>query len=709
MQENNFVWYFDFEASTNGTKHVPYCVCLSNSTGSISKSFYGKGCSRKLLDFLPNHSLAYAHNLTYDINFIIDLLDAVYEKSIIKGTKYYMIQGIYKSKTLTFKDTYCMIPKPLKLFPTMFKLDSGRKECFPYDYYQSFVQRVKFFDEDKLEMVEGNIFTVPQEIGIIEEALKYIPSEEHEIFKDNIKHVAFINDSEFSMKRYAIFYCMQDVRILKEGFETFRKLLMEQFNLDAYRFVSISSIANRILKDKVYAPNGNIYELANKPRDFISRCIIGGRCMLSDNTKSYINGKIVDFDAVSLYPSAISRLYVLEGLPKVLTREMCNQDYLLEHLFTDEQIEPNSERYISGFFIQAEIYEVGNPLHFPLIVHTESKARSPPGKGERSSNGLTMMYMDHITFEDLTRFQKCKMNIIRGYYYDSKRDITCRDVIKELFELRAKYKKEDNPLQEVIKLLLNSMYGKSILKPIDTITKFINAKDRDRYVHNRFHRIQEMIGYDGGRKIMVKEWKPYSKHFTLCTFGVNVLSMSKRIMCEVMCKMESLGLDIFYTDTDSFFTYKENLDIISQRFSEEYNRPLIGTSLGQFHPDLERINGLDSIGTEAIFVMKKCYIVQLENEKGDVAFHVRLKGIPLDVIVNRANELCEGIKCYDKDNLVYPYSTGEKYTIMELYKKLYEGETIEFDLVKGAKPRFDITIGEIKTKPSFPRRIKLET
>ena len=700
MNKKYTVYYFDFEASTNGEKHIPYCVCLSNSSGTEIKTYYGKGCARKMLNYLPNYSLCYAHNLSYDINFIIDLLNVVYSKSIIKGSKVYMIAGKYNGKSLTFKDSLCVISSPLRLFPSMFNLETGRKECFPYGYYQSFIQKIKYFDEDELKIVEREIYTVPGEIGIIEDAIKYIDEEDKDLFIDNVRSVAYIDEKIFSMKRYCIFYCLQDVRILREGFETFRKLLLEQFDLDAYEYISISSIAHKLIKLKCYIPNGNIYELANKPRDFISKCIIGGRCMLSDNTKRIVKGEIVDFDAVSLYPSAIARLYLLEGIPKILKNEMLNQNYLLEHLFTDEQIEPTDTKFISGFFIEGIIKKINKPLHFPIIV----------SDGEiRSCNKCGKMFMDHITFEDLINFQGCEIEIIRGYYYDGKRDISCRNTINELFDLRNKYKKEGNPLQVIIKLLLNSIYGKTILKPIDTKLKFITKDELERYIYNRYGYIQEIIQYGGGNKIMVKEYKEYSKHFSLVPFGVNILSMSKRIMCEVMANMERLGLDIFYTDTDSFFTYKENLDIIDREYKNIYGRNLIGTSLGQFHPDLESINGDNKvIGTYGIFIMKKCYIVQLINSSGDIAFHVRMKGIPIDVIVNRANELYKECSyCYVSDGLVYPIEKNKKSSIIELYENIYNGEIIEFDLVKGNRPRFEIKIGNTITKESFIRRIGL--
>ena len=706
------VFYFDFEASTDGDKHLPYCLCFQSADGTIKRKFYGRFCARKFLDAIPDKSLCYAHNLSYDFAFIVDLLNGIYDNSIIKNGKVYQIEGCYQGKRLLFKDSYCIISAPLKLFPSMFNLDSGRKECFPYGYYSS----------------ERST----HEIGNINDALEFIDPSDHELFKKNVREIASVPscaahpsgraaDSalSFSMKHYAWFYCMQDVTILRQGMEWFRESLSTEFGLDVYKFVSISSIANRLMERECYWKNDNLFDLANTPREFISRCIQGGRCMLADNAARSLGraadnqpvkvdrSAIVDFDAVSLYPSAIRRLYTLEGVPQVLSSEMLTQKYLLEHLFKDNQLEPTNERFISGFFIEAKITHVGIKRHFPLLVWED--CWNGGVEHDRSTNDPCTMYIDHITFEDLIRYQDATIVPVRGYYYSGKRDPLCEEVIQRLFDLRLRYKKEGNPLQTIIKLLLNSVYGKTILKPIDTQLKFISLSQKERYICNRYHYIKELTGYANMKRFMSVEYKPYHKHFSFAPFGVNILSMSKRIMNEVMCTAEDLGIDIFYQDTDSMHLYRDDLPKLVDEYRKRYNRELIGTGLGQFHTDLEPVNGLDSIATRSIFIMKKVYIDQLENINGDIAFHVRMKGISTDVIVNKANKLFDGTKCtISSSGLVYPESCKGPFTIMQLYEAIYDGAVIEFDLVKdGTRPCFDVKIGEIKTKESFVRRVGL--
>ena len=122
------VYYFDFECSTDGI-HKAYCLCYSNELG-IEGSYYGSDCAKKFLDMLPTNSLCYAHNLSYDICFIISLLDRVIDNPIIKSGKTMSLTGVYHRKMLLFKDTYSIISTKLAKFPTMFHLESGPKEVF---------------------------------------------------------------------------------------------------------------------------------------------------------------------------------------------------------------------------------------------------------------------------------------------------------------------------------------------------------------------------------------------------------------------------------------------------------------------------------------------------------------------------------------------------------------------------------------------------
>jgi hypothetical protein len=414
----------------------------------------------------------------------------------------------------------------------------------------------------------------------------------------------------------------------------------------------------------------------------------------------------------------MARLYTIEGMPKVLTKDQCNTEYLLSRLFEDNQTEPTSTRFISGFFVHIVITKIGKPRHFPLIVFNKELQNDPEDNLdiERCVNACCEMYVDHIMLQDLVTFQQCEVKILRGYYYDGKRDLSIRERIKDLFELRLKYKKENNPLQEIIKLLLNSIYGKTILKPINTTIKFIQTDKLTDYIRRRYNQIEstETIYTDkdvGCKFTETKEIKTINKHFNFTTLGVNILSMSKRIMNEVMCLAEDNNIPLYYQDTDSMHMRKCDLNTLAALYKTKYNRELIGKSLGQFHSDFQCIGDSKEmpVAIKSLFVGKKTYIDMLYDEHTNkIAFHCRAKGIPSDVLVKTANRLYpDTIKCELKNGLVYPLSEGKEYSIFKLYEALYNGNEIEFNLCDGLAPCFDMKGNfSIETKNKFTRNLK---
>ena len=692
------VVYADFECSTDGI-HKPYCICAMTADG---EQFYawGDDCGTEFLNWkeLIDGTQIYFHNLSYDINFLISHLTQIIGTPIIKSGRTMQIDGKYNGKCLRFKDSLAIISKRLEEFPRMFGLEGIRKEVFPY----------KFYDSDR----------VRYPLGDIQDALTYFKTEsEKEAFKQNIKDLdCEVNEDWFDIQAYCKFYCMQDVRILHDGFERFRKDLLSEFDIDAYYFVSISSIANRLFEKEVYWKNKNLYDLAGTPREFISRAVLGGRVMMSDNKKQYNKSdgttNICDFDAVSLYPSAISRLYTIEGIPKVIPGN--NIYWLLDHLMDDDQEEPDLIHFISGFVVEIDITKVNKPRHFPLIVRNPSY-QSEDVQTERSVNVPCKMYVDHITLMDLIKYQEIEFKFIRGYYWDGRRDFSIRDCIKNLFNLRLKYKAEDNPVQEIIKLIMNSVYGKTILKPIDHKIVFKTLEDSAKYVQKNYNTIESMEHLYGSNLVKFKKIKPINDHFNFCMFGVNILSMSKRIMNEVMCLAEDLDIHIFYQDTDSMHLLEKDLDKLRSAFDDKHKRQLVGKALGQFHSDFATIDSSVKempVAIESRFCGKKSYIDKLQDTAGNIAFHARMKGVPMESIAYKANEMFPGsipVK-YDKERLLFiPETIDESrtYSIMELYRSLYEGQEVEFDLAAGGRPCFDMKNDySIETKLEFKRKLK---
>ena len=71
--------------------------------------------------------------------------------------------------------------------------------------------------------------------------------------------------------------------------------------------------------------------------------------MTRQNKKWHCTEKLYDYDACSLYPSAVHRLKLATGKPIVVPPEWCSPSkYLLEHLMDEQQLNPTEEKFISG-------------------------------------------------------------------------------------------------------------------------------------------------------------------------------------------------------------------------------------------------------------------------------------------------------------------------------------------------------------------------
>ena len=233
-------WFADFEADTSGDIHKPYMCVLQKDDYKVNKEYRGEDCANKLLEFLPDNANVYFHNLAYDIRMLPQF---TFTNTIIKGSKMMKADIKYKGKTIHFKDSLAIIQAPLREFPKMFNIPSIQKEIFPYNYYT-------------LDRLKSNL-------GIISEAglneAKPWNDADYKLFNENIDKIpnCRIDAEHFDMWKYASFYCQQDVNILRIGFTQLREGFMKDFNIDAYNFISISSLANEVFNKHVYYQNVN--------------------------------------------------------------------------------------------------------------------------------------------------------------------------------------------------------------------------------------------------------------------------------------------------------------------------------------------------------------------------------------------------------------------------------------------------------------------
>lgn len=666
--------FFDFETHTDNDKkeHTPYLCCAI--INGKNKSFFGEDCGLQLLKSLRFNCRLIAHNASYDFRFIIKYITRL--EVIMKGTRMMSAKGMFGKINIEIKCSYHLISMPLADFPKTFGIADIEKEVMPYSLYNC----------------NNNVNKKYVDVG---ECLSHLNSQiEKNKFIENCNKWECIQKGKIDIVKYSWKYCEIDCEVLKKGYNTFKTWITEMINLNIDEVLTTASLAHRyFINQGCY---DDVYQFSGVPRMFLQKFVIGGRTMCSSNKKSIRSGKVNDFDAVSLYPSAMSRLDgFLKGKAKII-----------------RELKYDSIKSYNGYFVEIVVKSVGIKRQFPLMSYIDKN-------GVRIfSNEMIgkTLFVDKTTLEDLIQFQNIEFDIIRGYYFDEGFNSKIKQTISFLFNERNKMKKAGNKAEMIYKLLMNSGYGKSIMKPIeDDIKIFDNNHEKNVFIQRNYNWVKEFTTI-GNEKTLVKSVKPLNDHFNIAQVGICILSMSKRIMNEVMCLAEDLNIDMFYQDTDSIHLYDKDIDNLSSQFRNKYNRELIGKNMGQFHSDFDGVVYKDNDGNivpdkklgkkfyksvnmkevyaiKSVFLGKKCYIDQLEciAEDGDkyIDYHIRMKGVPSSCVLYTSNKLS--------------YANP-----VEMFMDMYKGKEISFDLTEGGKKdNFDMKKDyTITTKNKFERKLK---
>ena len=115
--------------------------------------------------------------------------------------------------------------------------------------------------------------------------------------------------------------------------------------------------------------------------------------------------------------------------------------------------------------LELKIIKLNKHLDFPLKLNEANGVRDFINEIDNE-----ISYIDKVGLEEIIEYHQAEFEIIDGYYYDQGRNNTINHVIADLYSLRIKLKRDRNPARIVIQLLMNSMYGRTIVKPVETYT-----------------------------------------------------------------------------------------------------------------------------------------------------------------------------------------------------------------------------------------------
>ena len=263
-----------------------------------------------------------------------------------------------------------------------------------------------------------------------------------------------------------------------------------------------------------------------------------------------------DFDAVSLYPSAMwdeKSIYPRKETGYAFTKDM--NDELVNKF--------NTCNFNQGSAILKIKYY--NPRDL-IVQHLPIKELVNKMEINRMRNGYIVDTLTSVDIQEIVKIGSKVIQIFEGVIYRENFKVSpFRKVIDKLFALRQKYKDENNDvMQLLVKLLMNSLYGENIRKDIEE--KFVcksemwmqteyDERVKDYWKISGINYIVKMID-DAGFEDEVKKLNTMPLHL-----GAFVLSNSKRIMNNFIHAIDGFYTnDVYYTDTDSLYIENKHWD-----------------------------------------------------------------------------------------------------------------------------------------------------
>ena len=689
-EKKTIIFYADIETDVNDDTHKPILMRFTK-TGDELKHGYtyerketdeDKTLYDRFMNSLARQSngyekvIVYFHNLKYDYNVLKKLINHM-GAPCEKDGQLYNVKFMFRKRQFEFRDSYKLAPMPLASFQKSFGLpkDLTKKEAIAYKYYTIYNM------EDQREYVD-----------VYEQ---YLSEDNKKIFKKNLEdnyEFRYRKDETgryiFNPNLYYKYYLEYDTYILMKGLEKFEQIINEivselnkkyntNHSINLFDYLTISSLTHAIMG--AFGAYDDVYQMCGNLREFCGNFVTGGRVQVNEKyKKKIINKKIADYDGVSLYPSAIRRLCDEMGLPKGKAQPIDSKDKKVLDTY-------------DYYMVKIRITKINKHQQLPMVSY---KDENESLKYVNEIKEPIITYTDKITLNDWIEFQGIEYEILSGVYYNNGFNKNMGDLIHHLFINRLKHKKAGNQaMQLILKLMMNSSYGKTITKKTMTKKVIVNDDKKEQYIANYFNTIKEWT------QLTNTQWEvkmdSVDMSYNMAQVGSFILSYSKRIMNEVFDTANTHNCPLYYTDTDSIHCNYDDVKIIETEFRKKYNRELTGKQLGQFHIDFDLDGAKSEIyATQSIFLGKKCYIDRLESTdaKGKVinGYHFRMKGVNTQGIEHCA-------KNFFNDD------------IFEVYKHLAKGNEQDFVLnPEGGRPSFEYNSQGVITRETgdFIRTIK---
>lgn len=444
-------------------------------------------------------------------------------------------------------------------------------------------------------------------------------------------------------------YCLNDSLVLKEGFEHFIEKIKSLLFVNPLVCLSLPSLAMKIfLKDFYDLKKNPIENCTGNKETFIRKSYKGGTV---DVFKPHMK-KGYHYDINSLYPYVMREFKYPVGKGAFVRANEINFDTFFG-------------------FLEVIVY-CPKSIKIPLLTKYDKLKGliCPSGKWR------------DVYFSEELKVAKSfgyKFEIIRGVSYEKKKIFV--DIITKLHDLRSEYAK-NSPSNTIVKLLMNSLYGRFGMKTRLPVTKIVSEKE-----YNEIQAIYNVLDQtELNQKIVVvfinkpvvekldlllkfnlitrdkydvlKRDATTQFFFTSIQIASAIASYARIIIHKYKSDLKN---EIYYSDTDSIFCKYP-----------VHKRYLSDTKLGF----LKKCG----VVKEAYFIAPKIYGCLYSNK-----FDITCKGVN------------KGLVSFQDIKILY---TGEKKSFINIlpFKKNYK----KF-IIKKIEQKIDISGNFLKRKKSFTK------
>ncbi|PIA12617.1 DNA polymerase [Coemansia reversa NRRL 1564] len=592
--------YFDPHSKTEGTRHTPYlcCACFiyDNEAGNVME-FEGRDCVAQMMDwtaelakeFDHQHVELIAHNGGgYDFHYILgSMYDPASAKDImIRNNSFISFRFKHMSIEFSVKDSLnfllCSLSSAAKAFLSSYSAD-GRVE---YQMGKTDFPHHEVRSKEDLQRTFQKWMSVDNIVNVDVEKEKMLITGKHVVLYDE--------DSESKkLIDWAKEYCCNDVIVLAKVWIKFKQTVADIFNCQIVdQTHTLAGLSFRLFEAHLA---NDVYLHHPTKEDFMNmrESLIGGRCISVNG----MYGDVACLDVKSLYPAAMA----FYDQPYGKYRRTRNRPHNELGIYYVKVTPKPTVKH--GFFPLRKMGEVGY-----LINEEESESYKAWYTTVDVDIGIKEGHkIEYIPFDN-------KGSI--GYSWKQKGKIF-KDYIQDvLYKLKLKYEEAgDAEKRQVIKIIMNSLWGKFAQKWMDTKYKIVNEDDADLD--------EECYKIWGTDHMLVK--KIFNTKYSRKPLqnGIFTLSWARwhmKLVWGAIAKSEAVML---YSDTDSVMVKSGMIKGDAKFVLDEKMINVIGTDVGQ----LEQEYKFD----EVICVGKKQYIGKYY-KNGIPQYKFRFKGVPQQYI-----------------------------------------------------------------------------